>query len=526
MAQNLKKTAQKMKKKGRFGDSELVHVNPIEKKMLEDMAGGVKSKNPDTGLDEHFWSILIPAGIGALTGAMNGGGLKGALKGALLGGATGGLGAGLGGMASGSGFMSGLGSMFGGAGAGGGSSWLGSLFGGGAESGAAGNIAQSLGSKVAASGSAFNPVGIAESLGSKVAASAPVGAVERSFFDRAGDFLGTPQGLTIASGALGMLTDRGDDTYAKEKAERDAKDKNYPIYNNGMRYAEGGAVFDQNNPTPINVGGMQPYAGSMAAFQPYTASNAATSTAAPAAGIGAGDFGKEVYIPKTPSAAEIAGIGAAAATPAKEYWSSPFVYGKKLDISELGRDYMDNAKGPQAWNAEYERNFAQALREDPNYYASLGYTKLAKGGSAKKRTPHTESDMTGPLRPDPRAEAEMAATIQQLEQAFGRRLDNDEVQDLMGRMGGGVGQMMPTPYADGGPVAGIGSGKSDDIPAMLSDGEHVITADEVSMLGDGSNDAGHKKLYDMRKKLRKHKTGRTKQMPKAKAPESYAGIGA
>jgi hypothetical protein len=99
------------------------------------------------------------------------------------------------------------------------------------------------------------------------------------------------------------------------------------------------------------------------------------------------------------------------------------------------------------------------------------------------------------------------------------------MQDLMGRMGVGIGQMVPA-YAKGGPVAGIGGGKDDKIPAMLSDGEHVITADEVAMLGDGSNDAGHKKLYAMRKKLRKHKTGKTKQMPMAKSPESYAGIGA
>ncbi len=522
MAQNLKKTAQKMKKKGRFGDSELVHVNPIEKKMLEDMAGGVKSKNPDTGLDEHFWSILIPAGIGALTGAMNGGGFKGALKGALLGGATGGLGAGLGGMASGSGFMSGLGSMFGGAG--GELGGLGGLFGGtGAGAGynaAIGPLNPALNAgKVAMASQSLSPVA------QGISSAAPVGAAERTFFDRAGDFLGTPQGLTLATGALGLLTDKGDDTYAREKAERDAKDKDYPIYNNGMRYAEGGAVFDQNNPTPINVGGMQPYTGSMTSFQPYTVGG---GTAPIGDDIGAGDFGKEVYVPKSPSAQEIAGIGATAATPTIEYWNNPYT-GKKEARGDLARSAMNfrnqsATRGMKGWVDPNDNPFEKYTDEA---WQTAGFTRAyAEGGATKKSEVHTESDMTGPPRRVPQFDKDLAVAIQGMEAKIGRRLDNDEVRDLMGRMGGGIGQMQPSPYADGGPVAGIGSGKSDDIPAMLSDGEHVITADEVSMLGDGSNDAGHKKLYNMRKKLRKHKTGRTKQMPKAKAPEAYAGIGA
>ena len=46
-------------------------------------------------------------------------------------------------------------------------------------------------------------------------------------------------------------------------------------------------------------------------------------------------------------------------------------------------------------------------------------------------------------------------------------------------------------------VKGIGDGRSDSIPANLSDGEFVISAPVVSALGRGSNDAGAKKLSKM-----------------------------
>lgn len=71
-------------------------------------------------------------------------------------------------------------------------------------------------------------------------------------------------------------------------------------------------------------------------------------------------------------------------------------------------------------------------------------------------------------------------------------------------------------YADGGDVApqglgqisGPGDGKSDSIPAMLSDGEFVFNAPAVSALGNGSNDAGAKKLAHIQKTiLKKHYKG-------------------
>jgi hypothetical protein len=84
-------------------------------------------------------------------------------------------------------------------------------------------------------------------------------------------------------------------------------------------------------------------------------------------------------------------------------------------------------------------------------------------------------------------------------------------------------------YSDGGRMLkGPGDGMSDDIPgvignkqpARLADGEFVVPADVVSHLGNGSTDAGAKRLYAMMDKVRKARTGNKKQGKQIKA-EKY-----
>jgi len=53
-----------------------------------------------------------------------------------------------------------------------------------------------------------------------------------------------------------------------------------------------------------------------------------------------------------------------------------------------------------------------------------------------------------------------------------------------------------------GNIEGPGTGTSDSIPAMLSDGEHVLTKQEVTQICGGDNDLGHQRLYSMRQDLR------------------------
>lgn len=94
-------------------------------------------------------------------------------------------------------------------------------------------------------------------------------------------------------------------------------------------------------------------------------------------------------------------------------------------------------------------------------------------------------------------------------------------------------------YAMGGPIAfakgghqgyldGAGDGMSDSIPATiegkqparLADGEFVIPADVVSHIGNGSSKAGSKQLYAMLDRIRKARTGHTKQGKEIK-PNKY-----
>jgi hypothetical protein len=84
-------------------------------------------------------------------------------------------------------------------------------------------------------------------------------------------------------------------------------------------------------------------------------------------------------------------------------------------------------------------------------------------------------------------------------------------------------------YSDGGRMLkGPGDGMSDSIPATiaghqparLANDEFVVPADVVSHLGNGSSDAGAKKLYDMMDRVRRARTGKPKQA-KAIHPERY-----
>lgn len=78
-------------------------------------------------------------------------------------------------------------------------------------------------------------------------------------------------------------------------------------------------------------------------------------------------------------------------------------------------------------------------------------------------------------------------------------------------------------FRRGSAVNGAGDGQSDDIPAWLADGEYVIDAELVSMLGNGSNKAGAKVLDKFREEVRNHKRSAplNKIPPKAKSPLNY-----
>ena len=74
---------------------------------------------------------------------------------------------------------------------------------------------------------------------------------------------------------------------------------------------------------------------------------------------------------------------------------------------------------------------------------------------------------------------------------------NPFYRDIYGMNKGGV---MDFPEKDG-MINGPGNGQSDDIPAMLSDGEFVFTKQAVMAAGNGNREQGTKKMYKMMNSL-------------------------
>jgi hypothetical protein len=65
-------------------------------------------------------------------------------------------------------------------------------------------------------------------------------------------------------------------------------------------------------------------------------------------------------------------------------------------------------------------------------------------------------------------------------------------------------QFLPEPLvraAGGGEVYGRGTGTSDSIPARLSDGEFVMTAESVRNAGGGDRQLGAARMYDMMRRF-------------------------
>jgi hypothetical protein len=143
--------------------------------------------------------------------------------------------------------------------------------------------------------------------------------------------------------------------------------------------------------------------------------------------------------------------------------------------------------------------------------STADYDKLTSAGIAVKREKEEEDELYRRL--------------------FERSLGAVPVRSggLMKLAGGGMTYMEAggTTGPTGAPreVVGNGDGMSDSVPAdiegvqeaRLADGEFVIPADVVADIGNGSSDAGSKKLYDMMDRVRMARHGTTEQPPEIKA---------
>jgi hypothetical protein len=155
----------------------------------------------------------------------------------------------------------------------------------------------------------------------------------------------------------------------------------------------------------------------------------------------------------------------------------------------------------------------------PQQFAQYHYTTFGSKENRNAPVGYTPPVAVNPAPPVPVAPSDLAV---QAAQPTGE-IDPAILAQLS--VGG-----MPQAYKKGGSVRkefavhGEGTGRSDSVPAVLSDGEYVIDAETVALLGDGSSKAGAKALDDFRVNIRKHKGAKLAQgkfSVKAKAPHHY-----
>jgi hypothetical protein len=159
-----------------------------------------------------------------------------------------------------------------------------------------------------------------------------------------------------------------------------------------------------------------------------------------------------------------------------------------------------------------------------------GIAGYAEGGKLKMKTMSLGEGIARDTDSDTAGLGAYDAAIKRLEKQYGAanlkasampKTNIAKLGQMKAMAEGGLGS-----YSDGGRMLkGPGDGMSDDIPAVigrkqparLADGEFVVPADVVSHLGNGSTDAGAKKLYSMMDKIRTARTGKKKQAPAVKA---------
>jgi hypothetical protein len=215
-------------------------------------------------------------------------------------------------------------------------------------------------------------------------------------------------------------------------------------------------------------------------------------------------------------------------------------YKMSSDFKGRQADPQDYQYTPKAYNmasggiASYRRG--GDLSSQLDHYEKMTQTKAAPAGRGDPGIVFDTDPDTRSLDPVTAAQVRMAkvnkrANLQipstkrptpmgQLNLIPVTMKKSDESPDTVDAAQGGV--MSLGGYAAGGNprlLKGPGDGMSDNIPATiagkqparLADGEFVIPADVVSHLGNGSTEAGAKKLHKMMNDVRKARTGNPKQ---------------
>ena len=487
---------------GRHGDTMLAHINPREAAMLKRM-GGSGTINPRTGYPEYFslkkfLAVAIPIalnfiapGAGAAIGAsmgftgtaatMAGGAIIGGgtaaltggdpLKGALLGGLGGGLGEYVGGAAN-----TGLGLDLGAAG----QNVLGNALVGGV-----GGVASGQGFlKGAATGALGTYAG--QQLGD-LTGNASLGAGGKQF----GNMIAAgydPKSAVIGGGLTGLATSMSKPV---ESSRLGLKPSDAVV--EGLKMPKGGD-YSYSGVPETGFGTKNFMTGEMGYKGPenFSVDYSLTNPAAPVAtgGYGAQDMGAGLNAPQQSPLSQFKTAGASGssnpltmknalmgATLLSSLGSAPPQV--QQAVSKMSPEQQEYFNRPSvAWDWNKLQGDANASNVSLTEYMARSWPKITSG--AYNMQPATTN-------PPAMAQGGALSAVARFAQ-------------------------------------GAGSGRADTIDAKLSDGEYVIDAETVAMLGDGSNKEGAKRLDAMRGSIRSHKgkaLARGKFSPDAKSPLSY-----
>ena len=184
-----------------------------------------------------------------------------------------------------------------------------------------------------------------------------------------------------------------------------------------------------------------------------------------------------------------------------------------------GLGYSGYAQGGGVGFQEMPNGGLAAIQSARDGYGALmteggDVPQFAAGGEPKKKATYTSASKIASMDPLEAGLAELNNARAMAQMRGNVALPKRSVED-MGVINAAQGRYLK----------GDGDGMSDSIPATingrqparLADGEFVVPADVVSHLGNGSSDAGAKKLYKMMDKIRVARTGKKSQAPAVKS---------
>lgn len=193
--------------------------------------------------------------------------------------------------------------------------------------------------------------------------------------------------------------------------------------------------------------------------------------------------------------------------------NKPGVFSRYMPLAAAGLGVTAASGGfkrdPGTQAPAFERNYTgqDYMRDNPSQFSGSLYNYQSPGAQAYN--PYRETSYSGAQG----ASASGVVTPTGIMQAeyspyYGRRalrrqqyyspfLGTEE--PIMAAKGGSIREFP----RKSGPINGPGTGTSDDIPAMLSDGEFVFTAKAVRNAGGGSRRKGAARMYKLMKSLEK-----------------------